>query len=799
MFKRGLFFITLFFFSFFQVKDVFAQFSVAGKITDSVSGQPVVSASISINGPVHAGTLSQKGGHFRIDKLPEGKYRLRISYLGYQAIEKTLNLHKNLDRLHFELKEIGLFITPIEVAATRAGEDAPFTKTNISSNEISRKNLGQDLPYLLKQQPALITTSDAGAGTGYTSLWIRGSDMNRINVTINGIPVNDAESQTALFVDIPDIASSTNSIQIQRGVGTSTNGAGAFGATINLSTNTFQPDAYGDVSASYGSFNTQKYSVKAGSGLLNNHFTIDTRLSSVTSDGYIDRASSDLKSFYFSAAYFNKKTALRFNVFSGKEKTYQAWDGVPEDSLKAGNRTYNSLGLMPNGKYYQDQTDNYMQTYYQLFWNQEINKNWNFNVAGFLTRGKGYYEEYKINQPYSDYGLKNPVIGKDTISNTNLIRDRWLDNYFYGSVFSLNYKNDKFSSTLGGGWNAYDGKHYGNIIWAEHAISKDYQYYYNTAYKKDLNIYWKGQKNITGGLTAFLDLQYKRVKYDINGFSKHPDLIQNNLYHFFNPKAGLNLQLNAHSRFYASYAVAHKAPNRKDFEINTDRTPKPEVLSDLELGYNVHGPAYQLHGNIYYMSYKDQLVLTGKINYEGVYTRINVPESYRMGFEINGSVNFAKIWSVNANFALSRNRIKNFTAFFDDYDQGGQKAIDYKETPISFSPPVIAGGTLTVNPFTNFTAALSGKYVSRRYLDNTGSKNRSLDSYFINGLEFHYSLKPQGVKAIHFNLLVDNLFNVKYSSNGYTYAYWENGKTQTENWYFPQAGINFLFGVEIKL
>lgn len=799
MFKRSFLFGLVFCLSAIATRSAVAQFSISGKVVDSTTEKPIAAASISISGPARSGAYSDANGHFEVERLPRGSYTLRVSYLGYHPVTKEIFVDRDLSNIRVPLKEIGLFIEPVEITGTRAGDNAPFTKTNISGDALRKTNLGQDLPYLLKQQPSVVTTSDAGAGIGYTNIWIRGSDITRINVTFNGIPVNDAESAGAFFVDIPDIASSVNSIQIQRGVGTSTNGAGAFGATVNLSTNSFHPAAYGKIAASYGSFNTQKYSVEAGSGLLSDHFTIDARLSSITSDGFIDRASSDLKSYYLSGAYFSKNTSIRFNVFSGKEKTYQAWNGVPEDSLKAGNRTYNGLGLMPNGAYYDNQTDNYTQTYYQLFWNQEINSQWNFNVAAFLTRGKGYYEEYEMDEPYGDYGLDDPIIGYDTLTTTDLIQDLWLDNYYYGTIFSLNYKKDNFSSTLGGGWNRYDGKHYGNIIWAEHAIDKGYQYYFNKAYKNDFNIYWKGSLQLSSRLMAFLDLQYRHILYDINGFEDHPDIHPRNIYNFFNPKAGLSYHINNNNKLYASYAIAHKEPNRNDFKAKIENPPKPEKMGDMEVGFDHQGTGYKLHANVYYMDYHNQLVLTGKINDVGSYTRTNAPKSYRAGIELNGSVQLTKALTLNANAAFSRNRIKDFTTYFDDNDHGGQKAIHYDETPISFSPPVVGGASFTLRPFKAFDVTFTGKYVGRRYMDNTGSSKRSIDPYLTNGLQLHYAVRPKAIKSINIHLMVNNLFDVAYETNGYTYAFFQDEELQTSNVYFPQAGINFLLGVVVDL
>ena len=777
-----------------------AQITFSGTVADAAQQQPVPAATIVLSGPVDRSTHTDASGHYQLSGLPEGAYSLEIRCLGYRASKSRIRLPL-AQPLTTALQPIDLFIAPVEITSTRAGANAPFTKTELSGEALAAKNLGQDLPYLLKQQPSVFTTSDAGAGVGYTNLWIRGSDISRVNVTFNGIPVNDAESSGAFFVDIPDIASSTNSVQIQRGVGTSTNGSGAFGATLNLSTNSFQPDPYGSIMSSYGSFNTWKHSVKAGSGLLNNHFTIDARLSSVTSDGYIDRASADLKSYYLSAAYFGKKTALRFNIFSGKETTYQAWNGVPEDSLKAGNRTYNGLGLMSDGRYYDNQTDNYTQSYYQLFWNQEINSRWAFNVATFLTRGKGYYEEYEMDEAYAAYGLPNPIFGNDTLKTTDLVRDLWLDNYYYGTVFSLHYKQAGFASTLGGGATRYDGKHYGEVIWADYGFAKDYRYYYNKAYKNDVNLYWKGSLQLTAPLTAFLDLQYRWVLYDINGFKHHPDIHPRNRYGFFNPKAGLAYVFGSGNRLYGSYAIAHKEPNRDDFEANTEHPPKAEQMGDVEIGYDRKGKIYTLHGGLYYMHYRNQLVLTGAINDVGAYTRTNAQKSYRLGVEVNGSLRWANIFTLQANAAFSRNRIRDFTEYLDDFDQGGnkQQAIHHGETPISFSPAFIAGASLSVEPFAGFRATLNGKYVGKRYLDNSGSDDRSLDPYLTNGLELHYSLHPKGLKGLSANLLIDNLFDVDYLTNGYTYAYIADGSIQTDNSYFPQAGIHFLFGITLDL
>ena len=773
------------------------QYRINGKIIDAQSGKAISGATVILQTNPPKGTYSGSNGSFGINNISEGNYQLLVTYLGYAKYSKSIIVNNDTAPLTISLKQNPLFIQPVEISSTRLNKDAPFPSTTLSGKELHKKNLGQDLPVLLKETPSVVTTSDAGAGVGYTGIRIRGSDATRTNVTINGIPVNDAESSGTFFVDIPDLASSTGSVQIQRGAGTSTNGAGAFGATVNISTNEYHDTAYADINSSYGSFNTWKNTVKAGTGLLNGHFTFDARLSKITSDGYIDRASSSLRSFYTSLAYFNKKTSVRLNVFSGKEKTYQAWDGVPEDSLKT-HRTYNELGLMPDGNYYDNETDNYEQDYYQLFLNREINVHNNFNIALFLTRGKGYYEEYKSNRDYAAYGLPDPVIGNDTISSTNLIHRQWLDNYFYGTVFSYNHSSSRFSWHIGGGWNEYDGKHYGNVIWSQYPIDHDYQWYNHPANKYDFNVFGKGDYVLTNNLKAFLDLQYRHVTYDINGFKDNPDLIEHNLFDFFNPKAGLNYQLNERDRIYASYAVAHKEPNRDDFEANQNELPQAEKLQDWEAGFEHDGVFWNINLNGYYMNYDNQLVLTGKMNDVGEYTRTNIPESYRLGMEISGTVHFAKIFDLQVNATFSNNKIRHYTSYIDNYDNGKQNVTQYDQTDISFSPSVISGAVLSASPVKSLLLSINEKYVGRQYLDNTSTINRSLNPYFINDFRATYTLTPNWVKAINLNVIVNNLFNVKYSSNGATYPYYENGELYNGNYYFPQAGINFLAGINVN-
>lgn len=697
-------------------------------------------------------------------------------------------------------KDSFLFLEPVEVRAIRASDKAPFTKTNLNKEEIDKVNLGQDLPFILNQTPSVIVNSDAGAGIGYTGIRIRGTDATRINVTLNGIPYNDAEDQGTFFVDLPDFTSSVNSIQIQRGVGTSSNGAGAFGATINLSTNEVNTSPYAEINNSYGSFNTWKNTVKAGSGLINGHFTTDIRLSRISSDGYIDRASSDLKSFYFSTAYITKKSSLRLNIISGKEKTYQAWNGVSEAELKAGNRTANDLGTEKPGSPYSNQTDNYWQDHFQLFFNHKFSERLLFSAAAFLTQGRGYYEEYKANQNYTDYRLTPPVYGTDTVVTTDLVRRLWLYNNFYGNIFSLQYKNNISQFTLGGGWTKYDGNHYGDVIWAANGgvPSPPFRYYFLDAFKTDFNIYFKQQTQFAKYWNYFYDLQYRHVKYDINGFDDNPTIFVHNNYDFFNPKAGVSYIRNGWQS-YLSFSIANKEPNRGDYDASIRQQPRPERLYDVELGGEKRTATYQYGATLYYMYYKNQLVLTGKINDVGAYTRTNIPESYRMGIELQGSKVITKWLNVAANLSFSKNKVINFTEYIDDYDNGGQKSFTYKSTDIVLSPDVIGSATISFTPLRNFEFDLLSKYVSKQYLDNSQKADRKLDPFYVQDAKIIYSFGKSWLKNTNLIFQVNNVFNKKYEPSGYTYSYYSGGQLTTQNWYFPMAGTNFIAAVTIKL
>ena len=648
---------------------------------------------------------------------------------------------------------------------------------------------------MLNQTPSVTINSDAGNGVGYTNIYIRGVDATRINVTLNGIPYNDAESQGTYFVDLPDFTSSLNSIQIQRGVGTSSNGTGAFGAGINLQTNEFNEKTYAEINNSYGSFNTIKNTVKFGTGLFDEHFTIDGRLSRIASDGYIDRASTNLQSFAITAAYIDKNSSLRFNIFSGKEKTYQAWYGVPEDTLPV-HRTYNNY-IYPN------QTDNYQQNHYQLFYNRSFGSKLSFNTALFFTPGKGYYEEYVSGANYSDYGLQNNIVGTDTITSTDLTRQRWLDNKFYGQIISLQYKKEKDQLIVGGGWNRYEGNHFGQVLWAQNGgVPNNYQYYFNQALKADENIYAKWEHQQTKHLLFYADLQYKHVMHNMYGFDENPTRIVKKDYQFFNPKLGLTYTNNGW-QLYGSCAVANKEPNRTDFEYALDYNPASEKLNDFEIGAEKRTSNYNYGATIYYMDYKNQLVLTGKVNDAGYPIRTNTPKSYRAGLELQGSVVISNWLNAAGNLTLSSNKIKQFTEYLYKYDDNyaviGDSVVEHKNSDVSFSPNTIASATVNIVPCKYFTLSLISKYVGRQYLDNTQNNTRSLGDYYTQDARFILTLHGKLIKECQFIGQVNNVFNRLYESNGATYPGIYSGVLSNGNYYFPMAGTNVMVALNIKL
>ncbi|MGL2965660.1 TonB-dependent receptor [Flavobacterium sp. XGLA_31] len=669
------------------------------------------------------------------------------------------------------------------VSAVRVTSKTPVSFSNLDKKDLQPRNLGQDIPVLMNFMPSVVTTSDAGNGVGYTGIRVRGSDATRVNVTINGIPYNDAEGQGTYFVDLPDFASSVESLQLQRGVGTSTNGAGAFGASLNLLTDSYSKKSNGEISNSFGSFNTRKHTVKFSSGMLNDHFELAGRLSDIDSHGYIERASSDLKSYFLQGTYVGKTTLIKALVFGGKEKTYQAWYGVDADMLH-NDRTFNYAGMytdaLGNTQFYNNQTDNYQQDHYQLHWNEKVSENWSTNVAVHYTKGKGYYEEYQEDQSFSDYGLTPIVIDGTTINTTDLVRQKWLDNDFYGTTFSANYKKAKWDILFGGGWNKYEGDHYGKIIWAQYASDSTLgdHYYDNSSTKTDGNVFAKINYQLTEKFSLYGDMQYRKVRYKADS----PETGKvDDTFNFLNPKAGVNYSLDAQNNLYLSYARANREPNRTDYEGGN---VKPEKLNDFEWGWRYATTKTRININGYYMLYNDQLVLTGKLDEVGNPIRMNVGKGYRLGLEAEAAFQWEK-WSLQPNFTVSSNKNIDFV-----YDTGAGLQ-NLGNTHIAYSPDVVGGLITTFKPVKSFQVSLLTKYVGAQYLSNTNDQNAKLDSYTQTDLNVRYEIKPKSVfKSIVFSGLINNLLNEDIISNGADYG---GGYV----YYYPQAGINFLAGVTL--
>ncbi|MFV5694563.1 TonB-dependent receptor [Flavobacterium sp. LB3P122] len=666
------------------------------------------------------------------------------------------------------------------VSAVRVTSKTPVSFSNLDKKELKFRNLGQDIPILMNYLPSVVTTSDAGNGVGYTGIRVRGSDATRVNVTINGIPYNDSESHGTYWVNMPDFASSVESLQLQRGVGTSTNGAGAFGASLNMLTDSYAAVSNGEISNSFGSFNTRKHTVKFSTGLINDHFELAGRLSALKSDGYIDRAASDLKSYFLQGTYVGKTTLIKALAFGGKEKTYQSWNGTDGDTMNS-DRTFNSAGIFTDEfgqiRYYDNETDNYQQDHYQLHWNEKVSNNWSTNLAFHYTKGKGYYENYKEDAKFSSYGLTPMVINGATINKTDLIRQKWLDNDFYGTTFSANYTTEKLDVIFGGGYNKYEGDHFGKVIWARFASQSELgdHYYDDFAVKTDGNVFAKANYQITEKISLFGDLQLRNVHYKVNSYETGS---VNDTFIFFNPKTGLNFDINAKNKLYFSYARANREPNRTDYEGGNT---KPEKLNDFELGWRYLTDKVQFNSNVYYMAYKDQLILTGKLDDVGSPIRSNSEKSYRLGLEVDATIAVSEQFIIRPNFTLSAN--KNI-----DLAVEGEH---YGTTDIAYSPSVIVGNILVYKPTANFQVSWMQKFVGEQYMNNIELPAAKLADYFVNDLNVAYEIKPKSVfKSIILTGLVNNVLDKKYVSNGYMWDVYP--------YYYPQAGINFLAGLTLK-
>ncbi|ANW96190.1 TonB-dependent receptor [Wenyingzhuangia fucanilytica] len=732
------------------------------------------------------GTLTDDDGEFSIN-LNQGTYTVQVSYLGYKTVFKQVDLNKNT-QIQFSLEQNSTVLEEVLVSAVRVNNDIPVTFSNISKEELAKRNLGQDIPVLLNYMPSVVSSSDAGAGVGYTYMSVRGSNGERINVTVNGIPYNDAESHGTFWVNLGDFASSTQNLQLQRGVGTSTNGSGAFGASINILTDAVSEEAYGEISNSFGSYATRKHTVKFSTGKLNDHIEIAGRLSNIYSDGYVDRAFSDIKSFYLQASYTDENTLIKAITFGGKEKTYQAWYGLTADELEDDRRQ--------NPYTYDNEVDDYGQNHYQLHWSEKLNKYWSTNLGLNYTKGSGFFEQYKAGEDAADF---NNLI----IDGSDVIVRRWLDNDFYVANFNTNYKTKGLNFITGISYSNYTGEHFGEVIWGNNLAANTNirdRYYFSDAKKSDFSVFAKATFNIVEKLSAYIDLQGRFVNYKTKGITSDIVPIDVNAnFNFFNPKFGFTYKANKNNSLYASLAVANREPNRNDFEggVNTH-----ETLYDYEFGWRANGKVISVNSNIFYMDYKNQLVLTGALDGVGAPIRATSGSSYRLGLEIDADLKISNQFSIKANTSVSSNKNRDFVAKIDDnYRNLG-------DTNISFSPDVIVGTVCTYQPIENFQVSLLSKYVGKQYMSNLNSvvsSNDVLNSYYTSDINATYVLETSKIfKSIVFSALINNIFNKEYVDRGYYYTYdddWSNPNTITTldgAGYYPQATRNFLVGVTLK-
>ncbi|ASB48356.1 TonB-dependent receptor [Alkalitalea saponilacus] len=777
-----------------------------GSVVDE-NREPLAGAVLILDGQRSA--VSGNDGRFTFGRITAGNYNLSVSFLGFDTYSAVINITGDVDR-EIQLNPRSHLTSEVVVSAYRAGLNSPVAHTNIRGEDLRTISVNDDLPFLLQMSPSLVATSETGIGVGYTGFRIRGSDPTRINVTVNGIPLNDSESQGVFWVNMPDFAGSVEEVQIQRGVGTSSHGAAAFGATVNFRTTTDAFEPFAEVASTAGAYNTFRNSVRLGTGLLNDRFSFEGRYSNLQSDGYIHNAFSDHESIYLSGTYHMNHSFLKFNVIHGDQKTGISWWGVPQEMLSV-NRRYNPAGVYTdldgNEQYYRNQTDNYIQTHYQLFYSHAFSNRTDMTAALHYTRGDGYYEQYRQNQRFSSYGLPNVFIGHEEITRTDLVRQKWLGNDFYGTVFSINSQLlPNVSVSAGGGWNRYDGDHFGNIIWARHAtnMEKDHEWYFNNGTKTDYNVFGKLNYRINN-LNTFIDLQVRGIDYDMTGIDDNlDDLSQGHSFTFFNPKAGVFYEINPNHQSYVSFGISNREPTRtnfKDANLDPDATPLPERLYNVEAGYNFLTPSLSANVNIFYMYYKDQLVPTGEKSSVGYDIMTNVEESYRAGVEVQWAWRPFPAFRWDANFTLSRNIIRDFVETATDYDDDWneiERVTQLGDTDIAYSPSVIAGSMLTWNFFRNASLGLNSKYVGEQYFDNTSSSTRQLDAYLVHNFSLKYQLKTSWSKGVEFQLMVNNLTNLRYESNAYGGNWYEQGVENTWAYYYPMAPRHFMGQVVIR-
>ena len=757
--------------------------SISGKVVDS-NQEPLVGTTVQIVGQ-NKGKATNNEGEFTI-QVPTGTYAVKISHIGYTSIEQEISTESTNVVIELAVKEN--IMDEVLVSSIRAKGNAPVTYSNLTKEEIAKRNLGQDIPSLINYLPSVVSSSDAGAGIGYTYLRVRGSDETRINVTINGIPYNDAESQGTFWVNIGDFASSTESLQLQRGVGTSTNGSGAFGASLNILTDATSEVANGEISNSFGSFGSRKHTVKFSTGKLNEHFELAGRLSNIYSDGYVDRAFTDLKSYFLQGSYTDENTLIKSVIFGGTEQTYQAWNGLTLEQLEE-DRRQNTLT-------YENETDNYQQDHYQLHWNEKINQNWSTNIGLNYTKGGGFFEQFREEETAEDFD--NLIV-----DGSDVIVRRWLDNDFYVGNASATYNTNLVEVITGISYSNYTGDHFGEVIWGNQLTPGTFirdRYYASDSKKEDYNSFVKANFKIINDLTGYVDLQGRVVSYETEGLTSDRDPIDvDKTFRFFNPKLGLTYNLNNDNNLYASYARANREPNRNDFEGGNSQH---ETLDDYELGWRYKSKNVKVNTNVYFFNYKNQLVLSGAIDDVGEAIRETSGESYRLGLEVDADIQLFKQLAVRPNISLSRSRNVDFNATL------GGEIVNLGETPISNSPDLIIGNALVYKPINNLEVSFLSKYVGEQYLGNLGgaiSDLEKIDRYFTSDLNVVYEIKTKKIfKSIVFTGLVNNIFDYEYVNRGF-YFFFDDNFSQPDvitpvdgAGFYAQATINFLLGATLK-
>jgi len=782
--------------------------TIKGKVTD-VSGNALPGTGITIEN-TFLGVHTDADGTYFFPGLKDGSYTLRFSFIGFETQIRDVIL-KGEVILDITLSPKPYITEEVLINATRAGEHAPLAYSTVYKDLLKKQNTGYDLPYLLSLTPSLVETSEAGNGVGYTSLRIRGTDGNRINVTIDGIPLNDPESQQVFWVDLPDLASSVENIQVQRGAGTSSNGAGAFGATISIQTTNPENELFTEVNSSIGSFNTMKKMVSAGTGLLAGKFAVQMRYSDLKSDGFIERTGSDHRSAYISGIYRTARTSLKTNLILGEEHTGISWWGVPKDMLTV-NRRFNPAGEYTDEtgikRYYDNESDNYFQNHYQLIYSLKLSNYLSFHTALHYTKGKGYYEEYREDQPLTDYGLPPVNIIDTIISGTDMIRRKWMSNDFYGLVYSLKYQNERIEAIAGGGMNLYLGDHFGRIIWMRNAgnTEKDYRWYLNNSRKGEISMYGKVNYTLSDKTTVFGDLQYRHILYNMTGIDDDlKDIGQEHNFGFFNPKAGVFFSITPNQDAYLSFSVANREPTRTDFKEasgDPNATPKPETLYDTEMGYKLRTGKSTLAINLYGMIYNDQLVPTGELSDVGYSIMTNVDKSYRLGLEMTVGIKPSKFIDWNLNLTLSRNKIINFVEHYVDYNTSDWSSEylskNLGEVDIAYSPSIIGTSDLTFKIHRGIGLHIISKYIGKQYFDNTMNHDRMIDPYFINNIRLDYEPQIRTIKGFELQLLINNIFDEIYESNAYGGNWYEDGVEKNWSYYFPQAGTSLMFKIGVK-